>query len=229
MPSLATCLRACTRCSRARRGSATPRSLPLLSQVRSSYARAPRLPARRRAYTAQAFYPCDSLLPSCHPRTRTAGTVYSVGFVLNIFLWYKGSSMAVPFTTLLALFALWFGISVPLVFLGSYLGFKAPEFKHPVRVNNIPRQVPPQPWYLKAAPAVLVGGILPFGAIFVDLFSIMSSIWLGQVRAPSTDCLTLCCLGACGEPDAWRCLGVPRMRGPGGCSRFDTRAELPCG
>jgi transmembrane 9 superfamily member 2/4 len=49
---------------------------------------------------------------------------------------------------MLILFALWFGVSVPLVTLGSYFGFKSEEIRHPVRVNNIPRSIPPQPWYL---------------------------------------------------------------------------------
>lgn len=39
-------------------------------------------------------------------------------------MWAKGSSAAIPFTTLLALLALWFGISVPLTFVGAYFGFK---------------------------------------------------------------------------------------------------------
>jgi len=32
----------------------------------------------------------------------------------------------VPFGTLVALLALWFGISVPLTFVGAYFGFKKP-------------------------------------------------------------------------------------------------------
>lgn len=109
------------------------------------------------------------------------GTVYGIAFILNLFVWKKKSSLAVPIGTMLLLFALWFGISVPLVFLGSYFGFKKDEIRHPVRVNNIPRQVPAQPWYLHPIPSILVGGILPFGAVFIELFFIMSSIWLAQV------------------------------------------------
>ena len=50
--------------------------------------------------------------------------VFAVFFVLNLMLWAKGSSAAIPFSTLLALLALWFGISVPLTFVGAYFGFK---------------------------------------------------------------------------------------------------------
>ena len=110
------------------------------------------------------------------------GTVYSIALFINLFLSYKRSSLAVPLTTLITLFMLWFGVSVPLTFAGSYLGFKREEIRHPVRVNNIPRQIPAQPWYLHPVPSVLVGGILPFGAVFIELYFIMSAVWLAQVR-----------------------------------------------
>ena len=40
-----------------------------------------------------------------------------------------------------ALLCFWFGFSLPLVFLGSYLGFRRPAWEPPVRTNPIPRQV----------------------------------------------------------------------------------------
>lgn len=43
---------------------------------------------------------------------------------MNLVLWSKGSSAAVPFTTLIALLGLWFGVSVPLTFVGAYFGFR---------------------------------------------------------------------------------------------------------
>ena len=52
------------------------------------------------------------------------GIAFGVFFVLNLFLWGAGSSAAIPFTTLLALLCLWFGISLPLTFFGSFLGFR---------------------------------------------------------------------------------------------------------
>lgn len=44
--------------------------------------------------------------------------------MMNLVLWGKGSSAAVPFSTLVALLALWFGVSVPLTFIGAYFGFR---------------------------------------------------------------------------------------------------------
>ena len=51
---------------------------------------------------------------------------------------------------------------------------------NPVRTNDIPRQIPSQAWYMGGAFNVLMGGILPFGAIFIELFFIMTSLWLHQ-------------------------------------------------
>ncbi|CAF4533494.1 unnamed protein product, partial [Didymodactylos carnosus] len=56
------------------------------------------------------------------------GVIFGVFFILNIVLWFNGSSAAIPFTTFLALLALWFCVSTPLVFFGAYLGFKRPVY-----------------------------------------------------------------------------------------------------
>lgn len=54
------------------------------------------------------------------------GIVFGGFFLLNFFLIYEHSSGAVPFPTMLALIGIWFVISVPLSFGGSWLGFKSP-------------------------------------------------------------------------------------------------------
>lgn len=109
------------------------------------------------------------------------GTVFSVFFFMNLFVWARQSSGAVPFTTMLALIGIWFLISVPLSLVGSWLGFRAPETKAPTHTNQIPRQIPPVRGYLRPVPSVLLVGILPFGAIFVELYFIMSSIWFSRI------------------------------------------------
>lgn len=57
-------------------------------------------------------------------------------------------SSQVPFITMLALLCMWFGISMPLVYLGYYFGFRKQPYDNPVRTNQIPRQVPEQRWYM---------------------------------------------------------------------------------
>ncbi|KAI4102840.1 MAG: hypothetical protein L6R37_004173 [Teloschistes peruensis] len=109
------------------------------------------------------------------------GIVFATFFLLNLFLWAKRSSGAVPFTTMLVILGIWFVISVPLSFAGSWVGFRHAPITPPVRVNQIPRQIPPSTTYLRPFPSMLLVGILPFGAIFVELFFIMNNMWFGKV------------------------------------------------
>ncbi|KAI9782441.1 MAG: hypothetical protein M1816_001893 [Peltula sp. TS41687] len=109
------------------------------------------------------------------------GIVFSTFFLLNLLLWAKRSSGAVPFSTMLVIVFIWFIITVPLSFLGSWIGFKQPPIHSPVRTNQIPRQIPPSAGYLRPVPSALLGGVLPFITIFVELYLIMSSIWFSKV------------------------------------------------
>ncbi|KAK4140244.1 uncharacterized protein C8A04DRAFT_15120 [Dichotomopilus funicola] len=119
---------------------------------------------------------CIMLTPLLVP-----GIVFSIFFLLDLFLWAKNSSGAVPFTTMLVIVLIWFIISVPLSCAGSWLGFRAPAIEPPVRTNQIPRQIPPVTSYLRPIPSMLLVGLLPFGAIFVELYFIMSSIWFSKI------------------------------------------------
>ncbi|EAT89307.2 transmembrane 9 superfamily protein [Parastagonospora nodorum] len=109
------------------------------------------------------------------------GLVFAVFFLLNLFVWGRGASGAVPFTTMLVVVIIWFIISVPLSIAGSWLGFKQAAFEPPVRTNQIPRQIPPADGYLRPLPSMALAGVLPFGAIFVELYFIMNSIWFNKV------------------------------------------------
>ncbi|CAL5048978.1 unnamed protein product [Urochloa decumbens] len=146
------------------------------------------------------------------------GIVFAIFFVLNALIWGEKSSGAVPFTTMFALVLLWFGISVPLVFVGSYVGFKKPAMEDPVRTNKIPRAIPEQPWYMNPVVSVLIGGILPFGAVFIELFFILTSIWLHQfyyifgflflvfvilILTCAEITIVLCYFQLCGEDYQW--------------------------
>ncbi|EGC30895.1 PHG1A protein [Dictyostelium purpureum] len=108
------------------------------------------------------------------------GIVFGIFFIVNMFLRGAKSSAAVPFVTFVKIIALWFGISVPLVFAGSYFAKKKPVPEDPVRTNQIPRQVPDQIWYMNPYLSILLGGILPFGAVFIELHFILTSLWDNQ-------------------------------------------------
>ncbi|KAK2646651.1 hypothetical protein Ddye_021846 [Dipteronia dyeriana] len=107
------------------------------------------------------------------------GIAFLILTTLNFLLWGSHSTGAIPFSLFVILLLLWFCISVPLTLFGGYLGAKAPHIEYPVRTNQIPREIPAQKypsWLL-----VLGAGTLPFGTLFIELFFIMSSIWMGRV------------------------------------------------
>jgi transmembrane 9 superfamily protein 2/4 len=105
------------------------------------------------------------------------GIIFAVFFFLDMVIWHQGSSGAVPFFAMAAMLVLWFGLSVPLVFLGAHMGFKREKADLPVRTNAIPRNIPAQGILSNRITMSMIGGILPFGAIFTELFFIMSSLW----------------------------------------------------
>jgi transmembrane 9 superfamily protein 2/4 len=100
---------------------------------------------------------------------------------LNFFLIYSEASGAVPFSTMLAIVCLWGIISLPLSVVGSYIGLRKTKLSQPVRTNQIPRQVPDQPILQSFVPSIMMGGILPFAAIFIELYFIMNSIWFHRI------------------------------------------------
>ena len=101
-------------------------------------------------------------------------------FIINLFVWGYGSSAAIPFTSMLAVMALWFGISVPLTFVGAFIGYGKDSYEHPTRVNPLPRQIPEAAWYMSSLAGIFIGGILPFGTVSIELYFIMTSIWFGK-------------------------------------------------
>ncbi|KAJ3092688.1 hypothetical protein HK102_004150 [Quaeritorhiza haematococci] len=109
------------------------------------------------------------------------GSVFAVFFLLNFLLVASQSSAAVPFGTLFALMCMWFLVSAPLCALGAYFGFISPAWEPPCKTNQIPRQVPIQPFYLNEWVTAITGGILPFGATFIELYFMLNSIWMGRV------------------------------------------------
>jgi len=108
------------------------------------------------------------------------GIAFGVFFILNAMVWGEASSGAVPFGTLVALLVLWFGMNVPLVYIGAYISSKRPALELPMKVKVHPREIPEQVWYAQAPFLALLGGILPFAACFIEIFFIMSSVWMHQ-------------------------------------------------
>ncbi|KAF8409817.1 hypothetical protein HHK36_005896 [Tetracentron sinense] len=115
-----------------------------------------------------------SLLVACF----FPGIIFIILTPLNFILWGSKSTGAIPISLYFILLSLWFCISVPLTLLGGFLGTRAEAIQFPVRTHQIPREIPARKypsWLL-----VLGAGTLPFGTLFIELFFILSSIWLGR-------------------------------------------------
>ena len=65
------------------------------------------------------------------------GLQFGIFFIMNLILWGEGSSAAIPFTSLIVVLLLWFGISVPLTFLGAFYGYKQRAIEHPGKWESI--------------------------------------------------------------------------------------------
>ncbi|KAE8699580.1 Transmembrane 9 superfamily member 11 [Hibiscus syriacus] len=106
------------------------------------------------------------------------GIVFVILSILNFILWGSKSTGAIPISLYFVLLSLWFCISVPLTLIGGFIGTRAEAIQYPIRTNQIPREIPARKypsWLL-----VLGAGTLPFGTLFIELFFILSSIWIGR-------------------------------------------------
>ncbi|GLT85234.1 hypothetical protein SLE2022_034300 [Rubroshorea leprosula] len=112
--------------------------------------------------------------------------LFTIFFFLNTLLWSQNSSGAMPLGTIFALVFLWLGISVPLVFIGAYSGFKKLAIEDPVVTKKVPREIPEQSWYTKPVFSILVGGVCPFVTIFVEFFYILVTTCFNQFYYIST-------------------------------------------
>ncbi|KAK1829201.1 endomembrane protein 70 [Podospora conica] len=106
------------------------------------------------------------------------GLLFTAVFILNLFVWAQASSTAIPFGTLVAMLALWLCVQVPLVYVGSWLGFvRSASWEHPTRTGAVARAVPRQAWYLRGVRTVLLAGLIPFAVIFIELLFVFQSVY----------------------------------------------------
>ena len=106
------------------------------------------------------------------------GLCLALTLVLNsVALMYK-SLAAVPFTSILMVLLIWVFLAVPLCIIGTILGRNwsgAADF--PCRVNAIPRLIPDKRWYARPPVLICLGGVLPFGSIFIEMYFVFTSFW----------------------------------------------------
>ncbi|XP_050720924.1 transmembrane 9 superfamily member 1-like [Eriocheir sinensis] len=107
-----------------------------------------------------------------------AGPFFLIWSVQNSVAWAYNSTQALPFTTIVLLFAVWLCVGYPLTVFGGILGKNSrTEFNFPCRTKNIAREIPAVPWYRSHWAHFAVGGFLPFSAISVEMYYIFSTLW----------------------------------------------------
>eukprot|EP00475_Leptophrys_vorax_P028769 TRINITY_DN41862_c0_g1_i1.p1 TRINITY_DN41862_c0_g1~~TRINITY_DN41862_c0_g1_i1.p1 ORF type:complete len:623 (+),score=67.04 TRINITY_DN41862_c0_g1_i1:89-1870(+) len=103
---------------------------------------------------------------------------FGIGFILNTVAIFYHSLAAIPFGTMVVVLVIWAFISFPLATLGTIVGRNwsgTPD--NPCRVKTIPRPIPAKKWYLTPWVVSLMGGLLPFGSIFIEMYFIFTSFW----------------------------------------------------
>ncbi|RNF26181.1 putative endosomal integral membrane protein [Trypanosoma conorhini] len=101
-------------------------------------------------------------------------------FVLNFIHIGSHAASSASLSSLVILLLLWQGVSTPLLLVGAVLGFSL-NLTTPVKVNSIPRTIPPAPWYYDSALTILLPGLVPFAASQVEITYIFGSVWHGTV------------------------------------------------
>ena len=83
---------------------------------------------------------------------------------------------------MLALIAIACFVIFPLTLVGTIIGKNmngTPNF--PCRVNAVPRPIPEKRWFMEPVVISILGGILPFGSIFIEMYFILTSFWAYKI------------------------------------------------
>ena len=108
------------------------------------------------------------------------GIAFGTFLFFNLILWAKQSSASAPFLDVIIVAAMWCCVSIPLVFLGAYFGYKEEALEFPTVTSTIARAIPEPPPLLNPYVGMSLTGIIPFAAAYVELFFIMTSLWMDQ-------------------------------------------------
>ncbi|XP_063218210.1 transmembrane 9 superfamily member 3 [Bacillus rossius redtenbacheri] len=108
--------------------------------------------------------------------------VCGTAFFINFIAIYYHASRAIPFGTMVAVTCICIFVILPLTLVGTVLGRNLagqPDF--PCRVNAVPRPIPEKKWFMEPGVIVVLGGVLPFGSIFIEMYFIFTSFWAYKI------------------------------------------------
>jgi transmembrane 9 superfamily protein 3 len=108
--------------------------------------------------------------------------ICGTAFLINFIAIYYHASRAIPFGTMVAITSICLFVILPLTLVGTVLGRNlAGQPNYPCRVNAVPRPIPEKKWFMEPTIIVLLGGILPFGSIFIEMYFIFTSFWAYKI------------------------------------------------
>ncbi|CAB4011330.1 Transmembrane 9 superfamily member 3 [Paramuricea clavata] len=108
--------------------------------------------------------------------------ICGTAFLINFVAIYYRASRAIPFTSMLSVAAICLFVILPLNLVGTVLGRNmAGTPDYPCRINTVPRPIPEKKWFMEPAIIVCLGGILPFGSIFIEMYFIFTSFWAYKI------------------------------------------------
>lgn len=108
--------------------------------------------------------------------------VCSTAFFINFIAIYYHASRAIPFTTMIAVASICVFVILPLTLVGTVLGRNlAGSPDYPCRINAVPRPIPEKKWFMEPLIIIPLGGILPFGSIFIEMYFIFTSFWAYKI------------------------------------------------
>ncbi|KDR11018.1 hypothetical protein L798_14383, partial [Zootermopsis nevadensis] len=114
---------------------------------------------------------------------RMGGKIWiRTAFFINFIAIYYHASRAIPFGTMVAVTCICIFVILPLTLVGTVLGRNLagqPDF--PCRINAVPRPIPEKKWFMEPAVIVVLGGVLPFGSIFIEMYFIFTSFWAYKI------------------------------------------------
>jgi transmembrane 9 superfamily protein 1 len=104
---------------------------------------------------------------------------FGIFFFENSVAWYYDVTTALPFPTIVLMVTIWSLVTFPLTVFGAITGRQStpPEFDAPCRTTKIPREIPVLPWYRQTTVQMGLAGLLPFSAIYIEIYYIFASVW----------------------------------------------------
>jgi transmembrane 9 superfamily member 2/4 len=128
-----------------------------------------------KAFRGRLWQVCTILVATLFP-----GCAFGMFLFFNIILAFMHSVASAPFLDVVIVAAMWCCVSIPLTFLGAYFGYKAEAMEFPTVTSTIARAIPPPSPLLNPMIGMTLTGIIPFAAAYVELFFIMTSLWMDQ-------------------------------------------------